>query len=95
MDYMKHTILRTLRSLALVVALVFVVGFTAQRIYIFKMTEAQAQYHWQNLEVIKVAMDQSNLPHNQVKQVIGAIDSLQKDLQRGLTIDSTSAAGPK
>ena len=95
MDYMKHTILRTLRSLALVVALVFVVGFTAQRIYIFKMTEAQAQYHWQNLEVIKVAMDQSNLPHNQVKQVIGAIDSLQKDLQRGLTIDSTSAARPK
>ncbi|HBB58601.1 MAG TPA: hypothetical protein DCZ87_07980 [Chitinophagaceae bacterium] len=92
---MQNTILRTLRSLALVVALVFVVGFTAQRIYTFKMTEAQAQYHWQNLEVIKVAMDQSNLPHNQVKQVIGAIDSLQKDLQRGLTIDSTSAAKPK
>ena len=92
---MKHTILRTLRSLALVVALVFVVGFTAQRIYIFKMTEAQAQYHWQNMEVIKVALDQSNLPHNQVKQVIGAIDSLQKDLQRGLSIDSTSAAKPK
>ena len=92
---MKHTILRTLRSLALVLALVFVVGFTAQRIYVFKMTEAQAQYHWQNLEVIKVAMDQSNLAHNQVKQVIGAIDSLQKDLQRGLTIDSTSAARPK
>lgn len=91
---MQNTILRTLRSLALVVALVFVVGFTAQRIYTFKMTEAQAQYHWQNLEVIKVAMDQSNLPHNQVKQVIGAIDSLQKDLQRGLTIDSTSAAKP-
>ena len=92
---MKHTILRTLRSLALVLALVFVVGFTAQRIYVFKMTEAQAQYHWQNMEVIKVALDQSNLPHNQVKQVIGAIDSLQKDLQRGLTIDSTSAARPK
>ena len=92
---MQNTILRTLRSLALVVALVFVVGFTAQRIYVFKMTEAQAQYHWQNLEVIKVAMDQSNLAHNQVKQVIGAIDSLQKDLQRGLTIDSTSAARPK
>ena len=92
---MQNTILRTLRSLALVLALVFVVGFTAQRIYVFKMTEAQAQYHWQNMEVIKVALDQSNLPHNQVKQVIGAIDSLQKDLQRGLSIDSTSAAKPK
>ena len=86
---------RSLRTLTLVVILFALLGFTAQRIYVFKMTEAQAQYHWQNLEVIKVAMDQSNLPHNQVKQVIGAIDSLQKDLQRGLTIDSTSAARPK
>ena len=86
---------RSFRTLTLVVILFALLGFTAQRIYVFKMTEAQAQYHWQNLEVIKVAMDQSNLPHNQVKQVIGAIDSLQKDLQRGLTIDSTSAARPK
>jgi hypothetical protein len=83
------------RTLAIALVLVFVLGFTAQRIYVFKMSEAQAQYHWQNLEVIKVAMDQSNLPHNQVKQVIGAIDSLQKDLQSGLTIDSTSSAKPK
>jgi len=92
---MFNNIPRSLRTLTLVVILFVVLGFTAQRIYVFKMTEAQAQYHWQNLEVIKVAMDQSNLPHNQVKQVIGAIDSLQKDLQRGLTIDSTSAARPK
>ncbi len=72
--------------------LLFVVGlmsFTAQKYYVFRMTEAQAQYHWQNLETIKAFMDQSNLPHGQVKQVIGAIDSLQKDMQRGLSIDST------
>jgi hypothetical protein len=92
---MSNKTLRTLRPVFVPFALVILLGFTAQRIYVFKMTEAQAQYHWQNLEVIKVAMDQSNLPHNQVKQVIGAIDSLQKDLQRGLTIDSTSAARPK
>lgn len=92
---MSNKTLRTLRPVFVLFALVILLGFTAQRIYVFKMTEAQAQYHWQNLEVIKVAMDQSNLPHNQVKQVIGAIDSLQKDLQRGLTIDSTSAARPK
>ena len=92
---MSNKTLRTLRPAFGLFALVILLGFTAQRIYVFKMTEAQAQYHWQNLEVIKVAMDQSNLPHNQVKQVIGAIDSLQKDLQRGLTIDSTSAARPK
>ena len=92
---MSNKTLRTLRPVFALFALVILMGFTAQRIYVFKMTEAQAQYHWQNLEIIKVAMDQSNLPHNQVKQVIGAIDSLQKDLQRGLTIDSTSAARPK
>ena len=86
---------RSFRTLTLVVILFVVLGFTAQRIYVFRMSEEQAQYHWQNLEVIKVAMDQSNLPHNQVKQVIGAIDSLQKDLQRGLTIDSTAAPKSK
>ena len=64
-------------------------AFTAQKFYVFRMTEAQAQYHWQNLETIKAFMDQSNLPHAQVKQVILAIDSLQKDMQRGLSIDST------
>lgn len=92
---MQQNFPQIFRTLAIALVLVFVLGFTAQRIYVFKMSEAQAQYHWQNLEVIKVAMDQSNLPHNQVKQVIGAIDSLQKDLQSGLTIDSTSSAKPK
>jgi hypothetical protein len=69
--------------------IVLLLAFTAQKYYVFRMTEAQAQYHWQNLETIKAFMDQSNLPHAQVKQVILAIDSLQKDMQRGLSIDST------
>jgi len=64
-------------------------GFSSIRYYQFRMTEQQAQYHWKNLEAIKVVLDQSSLPHTQVKQVIGAIDSLQKDMQRGLSIDST------
>ena len=64
-------------------------GFSGIRYYQFRMTEEQAQYHWKNLEAIKLIMDQSSLPHTQVKQVIGAIDSLQKDMQRGLSIDST------
>jgi hypothetical protein len=92
---MQQKAFRTLRTFFVLFALVLLLGFTAQRIYVFRMSEEQAQYHWQNLEVIKVAMDQSNLPHNQVKQVIGAIDSLQKDLQRGLTIDSTAAPKSK
>ena len=32
--------------------------------------------------------NQSALPHNQVKQAVGAIDSLQKDMRKVLTIDS-------
>lgn len=78
-----------MKSFLIAIAAILLLSFTANRYYNFRMTEAQAQYHWQNLEGIKTLMDQSNLPHAQVKQMIAAIDSLQKDMQRGLTIDST------
>jgi hypothetical protein len=64
-------------------------AFTTGKIYIFKFNETQINHHWQNLEAIKVMMDQSALPHNQVKQAVAAIDSLQKDMQRTLTIDTS------
>jgi hypothetical protein len=70
-------------------AAIGLMSFAADKFYVFRMTEAKAQYHWQNLETIKAFMDQSNLPHSQVKQVISAIDSLQRDMQRGLSIDSS------
>lgn len=82
---------KVLRLLFLISPCILLLSFTAQKYYVFRMTEAQAQYHWQNLETIKAFMDQSNLPHAQVKQVMGAIDSLQKDMQRGLSIDSAIA----
>ena len=66
-------------------------GFVSQHYYQFRMTETQANFHWQNLENIKAFMDNSNLPHNQVKLAISAIDSLQKDMQLGLSIDSTAS----
>jgi hypothetical protein len=84
---MKSSLKKTVRFLWLL-PVVLLLAFTAEKFYVFRMTEAQAQYHWQNLETIKAFMDQSNLPHNQVKQVISAIDSLQRDMQRGLSIDS-------
>ena len=87
---MKNNPSRFTRIL-LLLSVVLLTAFAGQKYYVFKMTEEQAQYHWQNLEMIKAFMDQSNLPHNQVKQVIGAIDSLQKDMQRGLSIDSASS----
>ena len=65
-------------------------AFTSEKLYVFKFTEPQINYHWQNLEAIKLMMDQSALPHNQVKQAVGAIDSLQKDMRSVLTIDTTA-----
>ena len=67
-------------------------AFRSEKYFVFKFTEPQINYHWQNLEAIKTLMDQSALPHNQVKQVVAAIDSLQKDMKRVLTID-TSGVG--
>lgn len=69
--------------------LVLLLGaFSSPRYYQFRMTEAQANYHWQNLENIKAYLDISVLPHSQVKLALSAIDSLQKDMQLGLSIDS-------
>lgn len=80
-----------MKKVIIVICSFLLMGFSGIRYYQFRMTEEQAQYHWKNLEAIKLIMDQSSLPHSQVKQVIGAIDSLQKDMQRGLSIDSTEA----
>ena len=66
-------------------------AFTSEKLYVFKFSEPQINYHWQNLEAIKLMMDQSALPHNQVKQAVGAIDSLQKDMRKVLTIDTTAS----
>ena len=63
-------------------------AFTSEKLYVFRFKEAQIHYHWQNLEAIKILMDQSNLPHIQVKQTVAAIDSLQKDMQRVMSIDT-------
>ena len=65
-------------------------AFTNEKLYVFRFKETQINYHWQNLEAIKILIDQSTLPHLQVKQAVAAIDSLQNDMQRGMTIDSLS-----
>jgi hypothetical protein len=72
------------------VSILGLLAFTTEKLYVFKFSEPQINYHWQNLEAIKLMMDQSALPHNQVKQAVGAIDSLQKDMRAVLTIDTTT-----
>lgn len=71
-----------------IVLLLGLVAFSTEKVYIFRFTEPQIYFHWQNLEAIKQIMDQSALPHNQVKQAVNAIDSLQKDMRMVLTIDT-------
>lgn len=69
-------------------SLLLLCGFTSEKMYVFRFKETQINYHWQNLEAIKILMDQSTLPHIQVKQAVAAIDSLQKDMQRVMSIDT-------
>ncbi|MEN9858121.1 MAG: hypothetical protein RIT50_243 [Bacteroidota bacterium] len=79
----------------LICLLIFcIVGFRSERFYHFSLKETQAQFHWQNLENIKYALDNSTMPHQQVKQIISAIDTLQRDLQRGLRIDTIAPGQP-
>jgi hypothetical protein len=78
-------------SAFLIVSCLSLLAFASEKVYVFKFSEPQINYHWQNLEAIKVLMDQSAMPHNQVKQAVAAIDSLQKDMQRVLTIDTSGA----
>ena len=70
------------------IALLSLCAFTTEKLYTFRFKETQINYHWQNLEAIKILMDQSSLPHIQVKQAVAAIDSLQKDMQRVMVVDT-------
>ena len=80
-----------MRLLILCGFLLFLLSFGVQRFYQFRMTETQANFHWQNLENLKLMLDNSSMPHSQVKMALLSIDSLQKDMQLGLSIDSTEA----
>lgn len=70
----------TVLTLAFGVSMGFLFGFAADKLVTVKFSETQLNYHWKNLQNIKAIADQSNLPHAQVKFVMGAIDSLQSDI---------------
>lgn len=75
---------KTLLALSALVLL----SFAAEKYAIVKMKEDQINFHWQNLNAIKQVVNQSSLPHNQVVFIIQSVDSLQKDIQLNVTIDS-------
>ncbi len=82
--------MKKINTFLLGTALFSLLAFASEKVYVFKFSEPQINYHLQNLEAIKLIMDQSALPHNQVKQAVGAIDSLQKGMRSVLTIDTTA-----
>jgi hypothetical protein len=71
-------------------------SFAAERFIAVKFTEPQLNYHWRNLENVKKIVDESNLPHAQVKFIIKSIDSLQNDIKKTARLDSAiSSRAPK
>jgi hypothetical protein len=54
----------------------------------YAQSDITYEWRWWNLENIKTIADQSSLPHSQVKFIISAIDSLQKDISKNARLDS-------
>lgn len=70
------------------IAILGLMSFAAEKFIAVKFSEPQLNYHWKNLENIKKLVDESNLPHAQVKFIINSIDSLQKDIKKTAKLDS-------
>jgi hypothetical protein len=60
----------------------FLLAFTAEKSFNLHFTETEINKHWQKLNTIQQIIDQSNLPHDQVKFVINSIDSLKNDIAK-------------
>jgi hypothetical protein len=80
------------KVLFLVISAFLLMSFAVEKLFVIKFKEDQINYHWQNLQGIKQILSQSALPHNQVVFSVQAIDSLQKDIQLNLAIDSLNTS---
>jgi hypothetical protein len=80
-----------MKKILLLAASVALFSFAAEKFITMRIPEPTVNYHWNNLNNIKLIADQSNLPHAQVKFIISSIDSLQKDMARNARLDSTIA----
>jgi len=79
-----------MKQVSLILLAILLLSFVAEKFVIIKFKEDQVNYHWQNLNAIQQVVNQSALPHNQVVFIIQSFDSLKKDIQANVTIDSTS-----
>lgn len=74
-----------------ILTVIALMSFAAEKYISVKFTESELNYHWKNLENVKKLIDESNLPHAQVKFIINSIDSLQKDIKKTAKLDSATA----
>lgn len=72
-----------------IIAILGLMSFAAEKFISVKFSEPQLNYHWNNLENVKKIIDESNLPHTQVKYIISSIDSLQNDIKKTARLDSS------
>ena len=79
-----------MKQVSLILLAILLLSFVAEKFVVIKFKEDQVNYHWQNLNAIQQVVNQSALPHNQVVFIIQSVDSLKKDIQANVTIDSTS-----
>ena len=78
------------KTVVAIAAIILLASFVAEKFVVIKFKEEQVNYHWQNLNAIQQVVNQSTLPHNQVVFILQSVDSLKKDIQANVTIDSTS-----
>jgi len=79
-----------MKQVSLILLAILLLSFVAEKFVVIRFKEDQVNYHWQNLNAIQQVVNQSSLPHNQVIFIIQSVDSLKKDIQANVTIDSTS-----
>lgn len=79
-----------MKQVSLILLAILFLSFVAEKFVVIRFKEDQVNYHWQNLNAIQQVVNQSALPHNQVVFIIQSVDSLKKDIQANVTIDSTS-----
>jgi hypothetical protein len=84
-----------MKKILTILATLALMSFAAEKYIAVRFTEPQLNYHWKNLENVKKLVDESNLPHAQVKYILKSIDSLQNDIKSTARLDSASISPSK
>ena len=68
------------KTLLIAVVITAILAFSAEKKYHLELNERQASRMLNDLITIQQIADGSQLPHNQVKYIVSAIDSIKADL---------------